>query len=178
MAPSEWNQVLEVFHAALETPPEARMTLLDQACGAESLIRKAVEELLREHDSAGNFLSRPVWEPTQTALAAEPFQPGSRFECFVLEQVLGRGGMGEVWSARDVELDRPVALKFLRAHTASEMYAARIVSEAQAASALNHPNIVTIHRVVRSEGVAAIVMELVDAVRWRPCGTHPRLSVK
>ena len=76
--------------------------------------------------------------------------------------MLGRGGMGEVWSARDLELDRPVALKFLRAHTALEMDAARIVREAQAASALNHPNIVTIHGVVRSEGIAAIVMELVE----------------
>src|SRR5262249_53956454 len=122
-----------------------------------------------------------VWEPAQTALTAEPFRPGSRFESFVLEQVLGRGGMGEVWSARDVELDRPVALKFLRAHTASE-YAARIVREAQAASALNHPNIVTIHGLVRSEGIAAIVMELVGgsslaALRNAPVALDEALAI-
>ena len=140
---------------------KARTTLLDQACGAGSAIRKAVEELLREHDSAGSFLSSPVWDAAQTALRAELLAPGSRFESFILKQVLGRGGMGEVWSAHDLELDRPVALKFLAAYTASDMDASRIVSEAQSASALNHPNIVTIHGVVRSRGIAAIVMELV-----------------
>ena len=67
MAPAEWNQVLELFHAALETSPEARTLLLDQACGTETAIRKAVEDLLREHDSAGSFLSRPVWDTAQTA---------------------------------------------------------------------------------------------------------------
>ena len=162
MAPSEWNQVLELFHAALETPPDARVVLLNQACGTETVIRKAVEDLLREHESAGSFLSRPVWDAAQTALSAELFAPESRFEHFVLKEVLGRGGMGEVWSARDLELDRPVALKFLRAHATSEMDAARIVREAQAASALNHPNIITIYGVVRSKGIAAIVMELVE----------------
>jgi eukaryotic-like serine/threonine-protein kinase len=159
MAPSQWNQVLELFHAALATPPDARVLLLDQACGPETVIRKAVEDLLREHDSAGSFLSRPIWGAARTA---ELFAPGSRFEHFVLTQVLGRGGMGEVWSARDLELDRPVALKFLRMCGTSEMDAARVVREAQAASALNHPNIVTIHGVVRSKNIAAIVMELVE----------------
>ncbi len=157
MAPSEWNQVLELFHAALETPPDGRVLLLDRACGTETVIRKAVEDLLREHESAGSFLSRPVWDAAEPALTIELFAPEGRFEHFVLDKVLGRGGMGEVWSARDLELDRPVALKFLRAHATSEMDAARIVCEAQAASALNHPNIVTIHGVVRSNGVAAIV---------------------
>jgi serine/threonine protein kinase len=179
MALSEWDRVLELFHAALESAPEARSTLLDRACGADTPIRKAVEDLLREHDSAGSFLSRPVWE---AAASAELFSPGKRFDCFVLEEVLGRGGMGEVWSARDLELDRPVALKFLRARTASEMDVARIVHEAQAASALNHPNIVTIHRVVRSEGIAAIVMELVagrplTAVRNAPVALEKALAI-
>ena len=77
-------------------------------------------------------------------------------------KLLGHGGMGEVWSARDTELDRCVALKFLRAETASEVDTAYIAREAKAASALNHPNIATIHEVVRSEGCSAIVMELVQ----------------
>jgi serine/threonine protein kinase/sugar lactone lactonase YvrE len=179
MAPSEWDQVLELFHAAIDTPPEARTILLDQACGPETAIRRAVEDLLREHDSAGSFLSRPVWE---TAPGAELFESGKRFESFVLEEMLGRGGMGEVWSARDLELERPVALKFLRARTASNSDAARIVREAQAASALNHPNIVTIYGVVRSEGIAAIVMELVKgsslaALRGAPVAVDKVLAI-
>ena len=70
--------------------------------------------------------------------------------------------MGEVWSAHDAELDRVVALKLLRAETASEFDTAHIAREAKAASALNHPNIVTIHGLVRSESCSGIVMELVQ----------------
>jgi len=182
MAPSEWNRVLELFQAAIEAPPDTRTTLLDQACGVETGIRKAVEDLLRQHDSAGSFLSRPVWDTALAMLDAERFAPGSRFESYVLERVLGRGGMGEVWSARDLELDRTVALKFLRAHTASEMDTARIVREARAASALNHPNIVTVHGVVRSNDIAAIVMELVEgsslaALRNTPVAVDKVLAI-
>ena len=182
MAPSEWNRVLELFQAAIEAPPDTRTTLLDQACGVETGIRKAVEDLLRQHDSAGSFLSRPLWDTALAMLDAERFAPGSRFESYVLERVLGRGGMGEVWSARDLELDRTVALKFLRAHTASEMDTARIVREARAASALNHPNIVTVHGVVRSNDIAAIVMELVEgsslaALRNTPVAVDKLLAI-
>jgi serine/threonine protein kinase len=84
------------------------------------------------------------------------------FVHFLLLNMLGRGGMGEVWSARDTELDRTVALKFLRAETSSGLDTAHIAREAKAASALNHPNIVTIHGVVRSERSSAIVMELLE----------------
>ena len=180
MAPAEWNQVLELFHAAVETSPDARAKLLDQACGPDTSIRRAVEDMLREHDSGASFLSRPLW--ASTAPRGEQLAPESRFDCFVLEKVLGCGGMGEVWSARDLELERRVALKFLRAQTASEIDTAGIVREAQAASALNHPNIVTIHGVVRSEGIAAIVMELVEGrslalLRKAPAATGEILAI-
>ena len=174
MTPSEWDRVLELFHAAVETPPDERTMLLDQVCSADTGIRSAVEELLREHDPADGFLSRALWDSSKAALNAELFAPEKRFERFVLKEMLGRGGMGEVWSARDPELDRPVALKFtLRACAASESDAARILREAQAASALNHPNIVTIHGMVQSEGVAAIVMELVEGGSLAPLRNAP-----
>jgi Tol biopolymer transport system component len=162
MAPSEWNQVVELFHAALEKSCDQRVVLLDQACGTQTLLRKAVEELLNEYESAGSFLSEPLLERQTSASCANVVAANQRFERFILLEVLGRGGMGEVWSARDTELDRAVALKFLRAETASELDTAHIAREAKAASALNHPNIVTIHEVVRYEGCSAIVMELVQ----------------
>ena len=174
MAPAEWDQVLELFHAAVESSPNERSKLLDEACGSDTAIRKAVEDLLREHDSAGSFLSRPAWESAGAAARAEPFAGGQRFQNFVLQEMLGRGGMGEVWSARDGELDRPVALKFLRARSASESDPSRIVREAQAASALNHPNIVTIYGVVRCEEIAAIVMELVEGSSLATLRNAPR----
>ncbi|MBV8890904.1 MAG: serine/threonine protein kinase, partial [Acidobacteria bacterium] len=162
MGPAEWNQVGELFHAALAKSGDQRVLLLDQACGSDTLLRQAVEELLKEYESAGNFLSEPLLDVLPRPACADVVAPNQRFERFILHEMLGRGGMGEVWSARDTELDRCVALKFLRAETASEVDNAHIAREAKAASALNHPNIVTIHEVVRSEGCSAIVMELVQ----------------
>jgi len=162
MAPSEWNQVVELFHAALEKSGDQRVVLLDQACGPQTLLRKAVEELLQECESGGSFLSEPLLDGEPRASCPDVVGLNRRFERFILLEMLGSGGMGEVWSARDTELDRTVALKFLRAETASELDTTHITREAKAASALNHPNIVTIHEVVRSEGCSAIVMELVQ----------------
>jgi len=162
MAPSEWNQVVELFHAALEKSGDQRLMLLDQACGTQSLLRKAVEELLKEHESAGSFLSEPLLDTQSRVFCPDVVAPNQPFERFILLEMLGRGGMGEVWSARDTELDRSVALKFLRAEATFELDTAHIAREAKAASALNHPNILTIHEVVRTETCSAIVMELVE----------------
>jgi Tol biopolymer transport system component len=162
MTPAEWTQVVELFHAAIETSGDQRAVLLDQACGTQSSLRKAVEELLKEHESAGGFLSEPLFNTQLRPSFPDVVAPDQRFGRFILLEMLGRGGMGEVWSARDPELDRSVALKFLRNEAASELDTAHIAREAKAASALNHPNIVTIHEVVRSEGCSAIVMELVQ----------------
>jgi serine/threonine protein kinase len=162
MAPSEWNQVVELFHAALEKSGNDRVMLLDQACGTHTLLRKTVEELLKEHELAGDFLSEPLFHSAPLASCPDIVATKQRFEHFVLLDLLGRGGMGEVWSAHDTELDRSVALKLLRAETASELDTVHIAREARAASALNHPNILTIHELVRSEFCSAIVMELVQ----------------
>ncbi len=125
MAPSEWNQVVELFHAALEKSGDQRVVLLDQACGTQTLLRKAVEELLKEHESGGSFLSEPLLDTQPRASCHDVVAPNQYFERFMLLEMLGRGGMGEVWSAHDPELDRSVALKFLRAATASELDTAR-----------------------------------------------------
>src|SRR5215470_6016886 len=162
MTPSEWNQVVELFHAALEKSGDQRVVLLDQVCGTQTMLRKTVEELLKQHESAGSFLSEPLFEMQPLVSRPDVVAPNQLFERFILLEMLGCGGMGEVWSARDTELDRLVALKFLRAETAPELDTAHIAREAKAASALNHPNIVTIHEVVRSKSCSAIVMELVQ----------------
>src|SRR5262249_17771848 len=80
---------------------------------------------------------------------------------------LGRGGMGEVWEARDTELDRRVALKFLAVTLDVGRAGERLTREARAASALNHPNIVTVHEVIQVEETAVLVMELVEGSALR-----------
>ncbi|MBV9501071.1 MAG: serine/threonine-protein kinase [Acidobacteriaceae bacterium] len=161
MGPAEWDQIYDLFHAAREKSGGERVLLLDEACGENTLLRKAVEELLKEDETASGFLSSPLFARKGEPLANR-IVPGQRIEQYVTVASLGRGGMGEVWWARDMELERPVALKFLRSETTSESEAEQITREARAASALNHPTIVTIHEVVRSEGTVAIVMELVE----------------
>ncbi len=98
---------------------------------------------------------------------------GQKIGRYVLTGRLGQGGMGEVFSARDLELGRPVAIKFLSSQPADRATPVeRFIREAKAASALNHPNIVTIYEVIHSQSRLAIVMELVDGIMLRRlCGT-------
>ena len=88
---------------------------------------------------------------------------GMRFGRYELLERLGAGGMGEVFRARDHDLQRDVAVKFLSGRFASDPdRLARFAQEARAASSLNHPNIVTIHEIGQTSGLPYIVMELVD----------------
>jgi len=97
-----------------------------------------------------------------------PAAAGARFGRYELVSLLGAGGMGEVFRARDHDLHREVAIKFLPARfAADEMRLARFAQEARAASSLNHPNIVTIHEVGEALGQPFIVMELVDGATLR-----------
>ena len=173
MAPAEWNQIFELFHAAREKSGGERVTLLDTACGENTLLRKAVEELLKEDEAAGGFLSEPLFGGPADETRSNLVVAGQRFGRYVIGALLGRGGMGEVWSAHDTDLDRPVALKFLSHDAVVGLDTQRITREARAASALNHPGIVTIYEVVQSESGVAIAMELVEGLSLRQITLNP-----
>jgi len=171
MTSEEWNRLFEIFHAARETAGGERVMLLDAACGESTLLRKAVEELLREDEAASGFLSEPLFSALRGEAHASQVVPGQRFGRYATVELIGRGGMGEVWSAHDSDLDRRVALKFLSSETLVGLDPHQITHEAKVASALNHPGIVTIHEVVQSESTLAIVMELVEGRPLREvCG--------
>lgn len=177
MAPAEWNRMMDLFHAAREKSGEERVALLDSACGVNTLLRKAIEDLLKEDESANGFLSKPLFGSPADTGGATRIAPGQRFGRYLIQTLIGRGGMGEVWSAHDTDLDRPVALKFLYFETLASLGAHQITREAKAASALNHPGIVTIHEVVQTEPAFAIVMELVEGEPLRElCGKPNRPS--
>lgn len=143
LSDAEWREVLRLAEEASALPPHEREGFLKSSGSAHEIIAEAMT-------LAGDFASVPH----------SPAGAGARIGKFEITGSLGRGGMGEVFEARDTELGRRVALKFLSPDT--HAYRDAILREAQTASALNHPNIVTIHEVVQSGSTIAIVMEMVE----------------
>ena len=170
MTPERWAQVDQLLASVLEQPNAERAAFLAKACTGNEELRREVESLLAAHQEAeGEFLSTPALEVALGELASEQRQSfagqsltGTTFGHYSLLSVLGRGGMGEVYLARDERLGRQLALKILLPQFVED--AARIerfAREARAVSALNHPNIVTVYDVGQVDGMHFIAMEYV-----------------
>lgn len=172
MTPERWQQVKQVLDAALECSIEERADYLNRACGDDDELRREVESLLaawQENDDT--FLERPAVSEAMQAMAAGKLkrsgvaQQINRYEILA---PIGAGGMGEVYLARDKRLNRQVALKLLKAEVASDgERLLRFEQEACAASALNHPNIITIYEVDQHEQTPYIAAEYIDGVTLR-----------
>src|SRR5262245_23663112 len=158
-----WEQIERLYHAALEHGPDAREAFLDEACAGDEDLRREVTGLLACDVPGDSFIQSPAIEIAARAWAAEPLIEastntmgsliaGSQIGAYKLIEPLGRGGMGEVHLALDTRLRRKVAVKLLpAASTTDANLVQRFVWEARAASALNHPNIITIHEVGETE---------------------------
>ncbi|MGD0123905.1 MAG: protein kinase [Terriglobia bacterium] len=167
-----WAQIKSVFEKAQELKPESRASFLTQACGDDAALRSEVEALLDHDRRAGSFLDGNAASEIGVALASAghlAFSPGEVLSGrFRIVQLLGRGGMGDVYEAKDLELDRLVALKFLPDDLAQHPQAlTRLKREARAASALNHPNICTIHDIDVHNGQTFLVMEYLEGTTLR-----------
>lgn len=158
-----WKDIESIYQAAIDKAEDQRRAYLDQVCADDADLRSEVEALLAFPESQGADLEVPALE-----LVAQAHKKGAASlegcrlgPCEVLS-LLGKGGMGEVYLARDTRLDRQVALKVLPPEvTQDPERLKRFVREAKAASALAHPNIATIHELGEAAGVHYIVMEYV-----------------
>jgi serine/threonine protein kinase len=163
MNPERWRQIERLYHAALERPPREREAFLERECRGDQDLRLEVQSLLGRAASAENFLGRPaaVAAPMEDAPAV-PIATGLRIGAYVVQAPLGAGGMGVVYRALDTNLNRPVAIKFLSGELADRAARRRFQREAQTASSLNHPHILTVHDAGEVEGRQFLVTELVD----------------
>ena len=165
MKPERWQQVEGIYHAALDRPVSERAAFLDQACSSDAALRKQVEALLKAHEKADGFLATPAMEIAAREAALRSASPliGTQISHYRVLQLLGIGGMGEVYEARDTRLDRSVAIKVLPRDVAEDpQRRMRFEREAKVISQLNHPHVCSIYDVGNDKGVPYIVMELVE----------------
>ena len=160
MTPEHWKQVKDAFQSLVECPPAERAARLDEVCAGDAELRRELELLLASDDQAQSFLEVPPVKIPQDPIS--PLQ-GRTIGPYRVVSLLGRGGMGEVYKARDSRLDRSVALKILPAEVAGDQERMkRFVLEAKAASALSHPSVATIYDIGEKDGITFIAMEYVE----------------
>ena len=164
---SSWSKAKEIFQDARELTPRSRARFVEASCDGDDALRASVAALLDAESSAGAFLSSPTQggEGTNRLSAMDVFAQLQQAVAgrYSLEREAGRGGMGIVFLARDVALDRPVAIKLLPPElSAIEEHRERFLREARTAARLSHPNIVPIHLVEERAGLVYFVMAYVD----------------
>ena len=183
MTPERWKKLNLLFQEAVELQGEAREAHLARVCGDDGQLRIEAEQLLAAHEREGSFLDSPIFADAE-AIADEDadFLVGRSIGPYKLIRELGRGGMGEVYLAHDARLGRKVAIKLLSAvFTNNAGLVQRFEQEARAASALNHPNILTIHEVGKASTDSGdahyIVSEFVEGETLRSLMQNDRLDI-
>jgi serine/threonine protein kinase/TolB-like protein/Tfp pilus assembly protein PilF len=166
-----WRRLEALFYQALDLKPEARAEFLEQNCGGDAELRKEVEALLDSAEKPMDFLEKPVLEAAQQMMEAgrpETIAAGTHLAHYKIISMIGAGGMGEVYLAEDTHLRRKVAIKMLAPElTRDERGLRRFEHEAHAASALNHPNILTIYEFGQANGLHFIASEFIEGVTLR-----------
>lgn len=163
-----------MFKSALDQPCDARGVFLDKVCSGNSSLRKQVEALLAAHEQAESFFDKPVVEVS----SSQEEESGKVIGSYRVIELLGAGGMGEVYLAEDLRLGRKVALKLLPAHfLRHQEQVRRFQQEARVISALNHPNILTVYEFGYDESRPFIAAEFIEGETLRDKLAQP-LSIE
>jgi hypothetical protein len=185
VTPERWQHIEQLYHDALGRPPAERTSWLAAACAGDEALRREVETLLASHGQAASFIETPPADIAAGMLAEKHSMYGRTLGHYRINALLGAGGMGEVYRARDLRLDRDVAVKILPEHLAQDVEALRrFEREAKAVAALSHPNILAIFDFDTESNVSYAVMELLEGEtggrdcrrrrRWAGCRARQR----
>src|SRR5215831_17959962 len=177
MTPERWKQIDELAQAALDRGDDERAAFLDKACANDDALRREVESQIAYQQQASKFLEEPAFKQAAEHLGAQASLPafltdtqtesesmeGRTISHYRILRKLGAGGMGEVYLAQDATLKRKVAIKFLSQNSyAVDDARKRLVREARAVAALDHPHICAVHEVGEDAGHHFIVMQYVE----------------
>src|SRR6476469_5495445 len=179
MKAERWQQVNDLFHLAAERAPEERAAFLAEVCHGDEGLRREVESLLTSSEQAEHFIESPAYEVTPELLTNDRTGAliGEVIGHYRIESLIGVGGMGEVYLARDEQLGRKAALKLLPERlTADETQLSRFKNEARSASALNHPNILTVYEIGAEGARQFIATEFIAGVTLRASLARGRIS--
>ena len=170
MTPERWKEVEPIYQAALDRDVAARSAFLAEACAGDDDLRREVESLLEARGSQDRFLESGALNVVARELARHSPRAtaGQCLGAYELVELLGAGGMGEVWRALDPGLRRYVAIKILPSQSSMDPdRLRRFEQEAQAAGRLNHPNVLSVYAIGRHEASPFLVTELLEGVTLR-----------
>jgi len=185
MTPDRWQEINQLYQAALDLEASQRSAFLDRACAGDEELRREVESLLASHEQASKFIEAPALEVAAKEIAKKQTRSmiGSMIGSYKIVALLGAGGMGEVYKAKDTRLGREVAVKILPSVFSTDAdRLRRFEQEARAAGKLNHPNVLAIYDFGIHDGSPYMVSELLEGetLRDRMKGTAlpPRKAIE